>query len=50
VSAGTDSLLGSGDDLLVGAEGGASDQDWSYDPSEPRYCICHQVPITYIDR
>ena len=23
--------------------GGGSDQEWSYDPNEPRYCICNQV-------
>ena len=23
--------------------GGTPEQDWSYDPSEPRYCICNQV-------
>lgn len=22
---------------------GGSDQEWSYDPNEPRYCICNQV-------
>jgi len=20
-----------------------SDQEWNYDPNEPRYCICNQV-------
>ena len=23
--------------------GGTPEHDWSYDPSEPRYCICNQV-------
>lgn len=22
---------------------GATDGEWSYDPNEPRYCICNQV-------
>jgi len=25
------------------AQGGGSDQEWSYDPNEPRYCTCNQV-------
>jgi len=25
------------------AQGGGSDQEWNYDPNEPRYCICNQV-------
>merc|ERR1719228_1137756 len=24
-------------------QGGGSDQEWNYDPNEPRYCICNQV-------
>ncbi len=28
----------SADDL-----GGGAEQDWNYDPSEPRYCVCNQV-------
>ena len=30
---------------LVGGQtpGGGSDQEWSYDPNEPRYCLCNQV-------
>ncbi len=43
MSGGTDALLTSADDLLSGAAEGTSDQDWNYDPSEPRYCICNQV-------
>ena len=44
MTGGTDALLASADDLLAGAtESGTSDQDWNYDPSEPRYCICNQV-------
>ena len=34
----------SADDLLQGGSGrNDGDQDWNYDPSEPRYCVCNQV-------
>jgi inhibitor of growth protein 3 len=26
-----------------GGDGSGTEQDWNYDPSEPRYCICNQV-------
>lgn len=32
----------SAEDLLGGA-GGRDGEDWNYDPSEPRYCVCNQV-------
>lgn len=37
-------LVGSPDDLFgAGSSREAGDQDWSYDPNEPRYCVCNQV-------
>lgn len=35
----------SADDILAGGSGGGAtpDQEWNYDPSEPRYCMCNQV-------
>ena len=30
---------------LSTGQGGGSDQEWNYDPNEPRYCICNQVPM-----
>jgi len=38
-------VMSPGPSGLVGgqAQGGGSDQEWSYDPNEPRYCICNQV-------
>ena len=42
--------LGPGGLLIPGGEGSsqeggssANEGEWSYDPSEPRYCICNQV-------
>jgi len=35
------SFLEPGSSDLLG--GDLKDQEWSYDPSEPRYCICNQV-------
>ncbi len=32
---------GDGDDEMLG--GGVPGEDWSYDPNEPRYCVCNQV-------
>ena len=37
-------VMSPGTSLVGGqAQGGGSDQEWSYDPNEPRYCICNQV-------
>ena len=35
-------LLSGGNRSGTGS-GGTPEQDWNYDPSEPRYCICNQV-------
>lgn len=37
-------VMSPGTGLAAGqAQGGGSDQEWSYDPNEPRYCTCNQV-------
>ena len=42
-----DVLGGGGDDELWASEGGGggsgAEQEWNYDPSEPRCCVCNQV-------
>ena len=42
-----DPLGGGGGDDVWSAEGGGggsgTEQEWNYDPSEPRYCVCNQV-------
>ncbi len=39
---GGDGLGQSAEDLLGGGVG-EGEQDWPYDPNEPRYCVCNQV-------
>ena len=37
-------VMSPGTSLVGGqAPGGGSDQEWNFDPNEPRYCICNQV-------
>ncbi len=31
------------EDILGRGDGSGGEQEWNYDPSEPRYCICNQV-------
>lgn len=33
----------SADELLSTGKNEGSEQEWPYDPSEPRYCVCNQV-------
>ncbi len=39
VSPSTEDLLGGGSSSRTEN----SEQEWNYDPSEPRYCVCNQV-------
>ena len=36
-------VMSPGTGLAASQQGAGSDQEWSYDPNEPRYCICNQV-------